>query len=73
MNHLYDLSLFKTVESLREQIESDYIISENDKPIILKEIEEYFRLKENEAPSIIRAKWAQISKMLDTFDMKVKQ
>jgi hypothetical protein len=35
MNHLYDLSSFETVEQLLEQIEGDYIISENDKPKIL--------------------------------------
>jgi hypothetical protein len=39
------MSAFETVEGLFEQIEKDYIVSENDKPIILKHLEEYFWLK----------------------------
>jgi hypothetical protein len=73
MNHLYDLSAFETVESMLEQIERGYIVSENDKPKILKNIEEYFWLKENGEPSSIREKWTEISKKLDTLNMKAKQ
>ncbi|HEX8288154.1 MAG TPA: hypothetical protein VF556_09165 [Pyrinomonadaceae bacterium] len=73
MNHLDEIDSFETVESLMEQIESDYIVSENDKPVISKHLEEYFWLKETAAPSVISAKWTEISKTLDTFDMKVKQ
>jgi hypothetical protein len=73
MNHLYDLSSFETVASLHEQIEGDYIVPENEKPVILKLLAEYFGLKENSGPSAISAKWAEISKLLDTLDIKVKQ
>jgi hypothetical protein len=73
MNHLYDLSSFYTVESLFEQIDEDYIVSENDKSKLLKLLDEYFRLKENGAPSSPSAKWAEISKLLDTIDLKVKK
>ena len=72
MNHSYDLSSFETVQSLFRQIEGDYILSENDKPLILNLLEEYFRIKQNAAPSLITAKWAEISKLLDTLNMKVK-
>ena len=60
MNHLYDLSSFYTVESLFEQIDEDYIVSENNKPIILTLLDEYFRMKENDAPSTISGKWTEI-------------
>ena len=73
MNHLYDLSSFYTVESLFEQIDEDYIVSENNKPIILTLLDEYFRMKKNDAPSIISGKWTEISKLLDSFNIKVKQ
>ena len=73
MNHLYEIDSVETLEMMLEQIENDYIISENDKPVMLKHLEEYFWLKENGSPSSIRAKWAEISKTLDTFNMKVKQ
>ena len=73
MNHLYDLSQFETVQSLLEQIEEDYIVSKNDKAKILNHLEEYFWLKENGLPSSIPAKWSEISKTLDTLNMKVKQ
>ncbi|HEX8246880.1 MAG TPA: hypothetical protein VF599_01755 [Pyrinomonadaceae bacterium] len=73
MNHRYDLESFKAVESLLEQIEKDYIVSENDKPTILKHLEEYFWLKEHGEPSSTQQKWAEISKSLDSFNMKVKQ
>jgi hypothetical protein len=71
MNHLYDLNSFETVESLLEQIEADYLVSENARPMILKLLAEYFRLKENSEPSA-QEKWSEISKILDTFDMKIK-
>jgi hypothetical protein len=73
MNHLYDLSSFYTVESLFEQIDEDYIVSENNKPIILTLLDEYFRMKENDAPSTISGKWTEISKLLDSLNIKVKQ
>ena len=73
MNHLYDMSAFETVEGLFEQIEKDYIVSENDKPIILKHLEEYFWLKANEIPSKVSAKWDDISKLLDKLNMKIQQ
>jgi hypothetical protein len=73
MNHLYDLSSFYTVESLFEQIDEDYIVSKNDKPIIITLLAEYFRIKENDAPSAISEKWAEISNLLDSLNMKVKK
>jgi hypothetical protein len=73
MNHFYDISHFETVETLLEQIEQDYIVSKNDRSLILKLLEEYFWLKENAEPSSVPAKWSEISKLLDTLKMKVKQ
>jgi hypothetical protein len=73
MNHLYELDSFEAVESLLEQIKEDYFVSKNDEPMILKHLEEYFWLKENGEPSSIPEKWSEISKILDTFNMRVKQ
>ena len=73
MNHQYVLDSFETVESLLEQVKEDYIVSDNDESMILKHLEEYFWLKENAEPSTISEKWDEISKILDTFNMRVKQ
>jgi len=73
MNHLYDLDSFENARSLFEQIERDYIMSAKDVPVISNHLEEYFELKENGSSPAISEKWAEISKILDTFDMKVKE
>jgi hypothetical protein len=73
MNRKYDLSAFESTESMFEQIERDYIVSENNKTIVLKQLEEYFWLKENGLPSSISAKWTEISKTLESLKPKVDQ
>ena len=73
MNRKYDLSAFESTESMLEQIERDYIVSENNRTIVLKQLEEYFWLKENGLPSSISAKWTEISKTLESLKPKVDQ
>lgn len=73
MNRKYDLSAFESTESMFEQIERDYIVSENNRTIVLKQLEEYFWLKENGLPSSISAKWTEISRTLESLKPKVDQ
>lgn len=73
MNHLYDLDSFENARSLFEQIEKDYIMSAQDVPLISHHLAEYFELKENGSSPASAEKWAEISKILDTFNMKVKE
>lgn len=73
MNHLYDLNLFENVEALVEQIEKDYIVSEDNKSVLLKQVKAYFWFKKQNSLLTAAKKWSEISKMLDSCNMKVGQ
>ena len=73
MNRQYDLSSFETVESMLEDIETRLIVSENDRMMLSKLLEELFWLKEHGLPSSIPAKWAEINKILKSLKAKVNQ
>jgi hypothetical protein len=73
MNHRYKLNDIETAESLLEQIETDFIVSENDKPSLLKLIEDYLWIKANGSPSVATAKWDEVSEVLKGLKPQVSQ
>jgi hypothetical protein len=66
MNLEANLSNFENAESLLGEIEANFIVPENDKPVLLKLLGEYLSLKDNGLPSSITEKWNEVRKVIET-------
>jgi len=68
MNQKLSLDSIESIESYLEQIETEYIVSDKDKPVISNLIQELLALKVKGNPSEISPKWDEINTLLKTFE-----